>query len=144
MPRDRSSWPRFLQLWERLCQETENPGTVIVVEGDRDRAILRSLGIRGRILLLHNGQRLGTLAQQLGDSGARVVVLTDWDRAGGHLAHRLADLLPPAAIDLDFRRRLARALQGEVAHVEGLAAWARRMAERAGAPLEHWLTSPFR
>jgi 5S rRNA maturation endonuclease (ribonuclease M5) len=70
-----------------------------------------------------------------------VVVLTDWDVEGGHLARKLREFLEADQLefDLDFRRRLSVALRGEVAHIEGLAGWARRSAERAGAPLEHFL-----
>ncbi|MCI4344563.1 MAG: hypothetical protein L3J87_02935, partial [Thermoplasmata archaeon] len=76
--------------------------------------------------------------------GTHVVVLTDWDTEGGHLAQKLREFLEAERLtfDLDFRRRLARVLRGEVAHVEGLAGWARRTAEREGAPLDHFLAGP--
>ena len=143
-PRD--AWPEFLKLWERFVHESESPGIVVLVEGEKDRATLRDLGVRGRILLVHSGHRLGALADRVQAHGSRVIVLTDWDREGGHLAQRLAELLDDGRVtfDLEFRRRLARAVQREVVHVEGLATWARRAADRAGAPLDHWLTSPFR
>jgi 5S rRNA maturation endonuclease (ribonuclease M5) len=146
MSAERENWPEFLRLWENLRYESEQPRTVVLVEGERDRAALRNLGVRGPILLVHNGKPLSVLADHLSRDGRRVIILTDWDREGGHLAHRLADLFSGAQIhlDLEFRRRLARILQGEVVHVEGLGRWARRVAEEQGAPLDHWLTPAFR
>jgi 5S rRNA maturation endonuclease (ribonuclease M5) len=139
----RTSWPDFLELFARLRLESERPGTVLLVEGERDRRSLRRLGIQGPIVLVHHGRTLSELAQELIGSGQRVIILTDWDAEGGHLAHRIREFLAPGvtAPDLDYRRRLAIVLKGEIVHVEGLASWAQRMAERAGAPLDHFLTT---
>ena len=133
-------WGSFLELWERLIGDSAEPGTVIVVEGERDRQALRRLGVPGPIVPLHHGRRLPGVARELGESATRVILLTDWDTEGGHLAQRLRELLEagPTEVDLDLRRRLARALHGELVHVEGLYGWARRNAERHGAPLEHF------
>jgi 5S rRNA maturation endonuclease (ribonuclease M5) len=135
------AWPEFLKLWERVRSESEQPGTVVVVEGERDRTALRRLGVRGPIALVHRGQRMGALAQALASEWRRVVVLTDWDGEGGQIAHRLVTFLESGALefDVDLRRRLALILKGEVRHVEGLYSWARRTAESAGAPLDHFL-----
>lgn len=143
-PRDRREiWPEFLELWEELRQASAEPGTIVVVEGERDRASLRRLGLPGPVMLLHHGHTLSQLAQELGSGPRRVIVLTDWDTEGGHFAQRLRELLRPgpAEIDLEFRRRLAQLLHGDLAHVEGLAGWARRTAEGIGAPLDHFVGS---
>ncbi|MCI4350516.1 MAG: hypothetical protein L3K15_03265 [Thermoplasmata archaeon] len=139
-PRQRQ-WEGFLELWQRFLLESARRPTIVVVEGERDRRSLRALGIRGRIALVHDGRSLARVAQSLALLGGRVVVLTDWDVEGGHLARKLREFLEAEQLDfdLDFRRRLSVALRGEVAHVEGLAGWARRSAERAGAPLDHFL-----
>lgn len=133
-------WADFLELWEMLVLDSIEPGTVIVVEGERDVQSLRRLGVEGRVLPLHRGQRLAALARELGEHARRAILLTDWDTEGGHLAYRLRDLLAagPVEVDLDLRRRLARCLHGEVVHVEGLFRWAQRHAEREGAPLDHF------
>jgi 5S rRNA maturation endonuclease (ribonuclease M5) len=134
-------WEDFLKLWEDFLSAANDESTVIVVEGDRDRRSLRSLGVSGQILLLHSGRGMSRLTRSLSHPGKKVVVLTDWDREGGQLAHRLVELLTAegVSVDAEFRRRLTRVLRGEVAHVEGLAGWARRSAERAGLPLDAWL-----
>lgn len=138
-PRTRDvSWDEFYRLWTEFLEETEAPGTVVVVEGERDKEALRRLGVRAAIALVHGGQTLGRLAESLAGADGRVVVLTDWDTEGGHLAQRLREFLGHGDIelDLDFRRRLARAVRGEIVHVEGLAGWARRLADREGTSIE--------
>jgi 5S rRNA maturation endonuclease (ribonuclease M5) len=144
MERRVEAWQDFLKLWEEFLTGANEDSTVVVVEGERDRRSLAKLGVSGHVVLFHSGQRISELTRTLSKPGRRVVILTDWDRAGGHLAHRLAELLAGEGVEVDaeFRRRLAKALRGEVAHVEGLAGWARRSAERAGAPLDHWLQNP--
>ena len=84
---------------------------------------------------------MSELAHDLGRRGRRVILMTDWDSEGGVLARRLKELLEAgdARVDLEYRRRFARVLRGEVVHVEGLAGWARRTAEGEGATLEEWL-----
>ncbi len=135
------AWEEFLRVWEALTAAAVEPGTVLVVEGERDRRALRRLGYPGTVVLVHRGATLSELTQALAGRHRRVILLTDWDAEGGDLARRLRGFLAsgPARLDLEYRRRLARVLRGEVTHVEGLFAWARRMAERSGAPLDHVL-----
>jgi 5S rRNA maturation endonuclease (ribonuclease M5) len=128
----------FLELWPRFVAEGTAPGTVVVVEGERDRRSISRLGWPGPIVAVHRGRTLSETAQALVAGHRRVILLTDWDAEGGHLAHRLREFLEAERIRLDWewRRRLAVALRGEVVHVEGLHRWARRHAERRGLPLE--------
>ncbi|MCI4365075.1 MAG: toprim domain-containing protein [Thermoplasmata archaeon] len=128
----------FVELWQRLRLETATPGTFIVVEGERDRRSVGRLGLHGTIFVLHGGRTLSGSAQTLTNRARRVIVLTDWDTEGGHLAHRLAEFLEPEPLvfDLETRRRLAHVLRGELVHVEGLYGWARRLAEKQGESIE--------
>jgi 5S rRNA maturation endonuclease (ribonuclease M5) len=139
-PNRDAAWPEFLELWERLLEETADPRTAVVVEGENDVRSLRRIGVDGAVIPLHRGQRLAAVARHLDIVADRVIILTDWDTEGGHLAHRLEELLEAGRVkvDLDLRRRFARLLHGELVHVEGLYGWARRMAERQGAPLDHF------
>jgi 5S rRNA maturation endonuclease (ribonuclease M5) len=67
--------------------------------------------------------------------------MTDWDTEGGHLAQRLREFLEAdrPRLDLEYRRRIARIVRGELVHVEGLHGWARRLAERQGLVLDDLL-----
>ncbi|HXW67616.1 MAG TPA: toprim domain-containing protein [Thermoplasmata archaeon] len=131
----------FVALWQELRTESARAGTVLVVEGDRDRSSLRRLGIPGTIVKVHRGRPLAGTAHDLVGAARRVIVLTDWDTEGGHLAQRLREFLEAdaAALDLEYRRRLARIVRGELVHVEGLHGWARRLAERSGLSLDELL-----
>lgn len=113
----------------------------MVVEGARDRRAVRRLGWSGPVVMVHRGRPISATASGLAAARGKVIVLTDWDTEGGHLARRLRDFLDAEAIrlDLDYRRRLARILRGELTHVEGLFGWARRQAERRGEPLDRLL-----
>lgn len=127
----------FWELWVRLLGESRVPGTVVVVEGERDRRSLRRLGLSGSVVLVHRGRTISETAHHLTATARRVIVLTDWDTEGGHLAQRLKEFLGsgrPGA-DFDYRRRLARVLRGELVHVEGLYGWAARTSEKTGRSL---------
>jgi 5S rRNA maturation endonuclease (ribonuclease M5) len=128
----------FVQLWGKLLEEADGLRAVIVVEGERDRTAIRRLGWTGPVVVVHRGRPISATASGLVASRGKVIVLTDWDSEGGHLARRLRDFLGPEDIrlDLDYRRRLARLLRGELTHVEGLFGWARRQAERRGETLD--------
>jgi 5S rRNA maturation endonuclease (ribonuclease M5) len=128
----------FVELWQHLLAESERPGSVIVVEGERDRRSIRRLGWEGPVAVVHRGKSLSATAQALVSASRRVIVLTDWDSEGGALARRLRGFLEADRVELnlEYRRRLARILRGELVHVEGLFGWARRSAERLGRSVE--------
>jgi 5S rRNA maturation endonuclease (ribonuclease M5) len=136
-------WDEFLDVLLRLRERVRQEGAVLLVEGDRDRTSLQCLGIpTDSVILAHNGRRLAQVAQDLQDRSRPVVILTDWDRKGGQLAHRLSQMLAGQGIpvDLELRRRLSRVVLGEVQTVEGLISWASRTAERTRRPLDLWLS----
>ncbi|HYA11141.1 MAG TPA: toprim domain-containing protein [Thermoplasmata archaeon] len=137
-PEPLEPFDEFVELWGKLLAETDAAGTVVVVEGERDRRAVRRLGWTGSVVVVHRGRPISATASGLVASRGKVIVLTDWDTEGGHLARRLRDFLTAedVRLDLDYRRRLARILRGELTHVEGLFGWARRQAERRGEPLE--------
>ena len=136
-----AAFEEFVELFQRLRADARVPGTVVLVEGVRDRRALRRLGLDGPIAVLHRGRTLSGTAAQLLDGQRRVIVLTDWDGEGGHFVQRLKELLGAdrVELDLEYRRRLARILRGELVHVEGLHGWARRIAEKRGDSLERFL-----
>jgi 5S rRNA maturation endonuclease (ribonuclease M5) len=145
-PEPREAFEAFVELWGRLLDESDDDRTVVVVEGERDRAAVRRLGWAGPVAVVHRGRPISATANGLAAGAGKVIVLTDWDTEGGHLARRLRDFLGPehVRLDLDYRRRLARILRGELTHVEGLFGWARRNAERRGEPLERILDGAAR
>jgi 5S rRNA maturation endonuclease (ribonuclease M5) len=137
----RATLDEFLRLWQQLRSDSAESGTVVVVEGDRDRTSLQRLGIEGAIVKVHRGRPLAGTAHDLVGRARRVIVLTDWDAEGGNLARRLREFLEADRpdLDLEYRRRLARIVRGELVHVEGLYGWARRLADRTGTSLAELL-----
>ncbi len=134
---ERERLQQFVDEWTRLKDDASLPGAVVLVEGEKDRRALVRLGLSSPIALVHQGQRLPTIAQALAAHHKRAIVLTDWDRKGGQLAERLSELLEGADIEVnrETRQRLARVLRGELVHVEGLYRWATHLAESVGGTL---------
>lgn len=85
------------KLIQRLSDEAEN-GSVIVVEGVRDKKSLESMGIRGRIVCIQSSRRSTfSFAEQL-DGEKNVIILMDFDRQGVYLANRLSRVLNSQSI----------------------------------------------
>ncbi len=141
-----AAFEAFVELWQKLKSASEEEGAVVVVEGERDRRALRRLGLDGPILLIHRGETLSKTAHRLVGQSRPVILLTDWDAEGGQFARRLKGFLEAERVDLDleYRRRFAHILRGELVHVEGLYGWARRIAEQLGGTLDQFVRSPDR
>src|SRR5207249_11193841 len=75
---------RATRIFEDLQGQSE-AGVAIIVEGRRDEAALRKLGIKGTILCLKaTGEARFRFIERL-DGSKRAIVLTDFDREGGEL-----------------------------------------------------------
>jgi 5S rRNA maturation endonuclease (ribonuclease M5) len=61
----------------------------VIVEGRRDVAALRRLGLKGTILTLHCGQTVAAFAEQITRRFPAVILLLDWDRRGRQLHTQL-------------------------------------------------------
>lgn len=139
-----AAFEEFIDLWQKLVAEGRVPGTTLVVEGERDRRSVRRLGWSGTIAMVHRGRTISATAQALVEGSRRVIVLTDWDTEGGTFARRFREFLTAERVELDleYRRRFARLLRGELVHVEGLFGWTRRNAERFGIPIDAIVGGP--
>ncbi len=69
-------------------QELADSGAIVVVEGRKDADSLRFLGIKGEIRL-SSQQPLLEFTESLSRSGKEIVLLTDWDKKGGMIAHKI-------------------------------------------------------
>ena len=83
---------RLEKILEQLSYESEK-GSPIIVEGTKDKDALRAIGITGSILCLKSS-RLNPLefVEELEDL-RQAIVLTDFDRQGTSLAHKLSRTL---------------------------------------------------
>ncbi len=101
----------------------------VIVEGEADVRALRSLGLKGDIIPINRGQSLFNFCEDLSKIYKEVLILTDWDRKGGHLCRILSDDLK--ANDLYFnseiRAKLAGLCKKETKDVEGLPGFLTRL-----------------
>ena len=63
----------------------------VIVEGARDVAALRKLGITKNVTPLNKGKPVFSFCEDLSKKAKVAVILTDWDRRGGQLARMLKD-----------------------------------------------------
>ncbi len=134
MPDHRTPRERLEVLDGILAELREaNQTTPVLVEGPRDAAALKTLGLAGEIRSLHGP---GTVLEEADRAAAELdalILLTDWDRTGGALARRLRDNLKGRLdLDTEFRRRIAK-IAG-VKCVEDLPAFRRYLQRLSGRP----------
>jgi len=120
------------KLMDQISYESEK-GSVIVVEGIRDRNALQKIGIAGRILCLQSSRKnLVGFAEELHDV-RYVLVLTDFDRQGVFLAKRLARQLNAQGIrtNLVIWRNLRSLTRSDIRSIEELPRFYRRLQEES-------------
>jgi 5S rRNA maturation endonuclease (ribonuclease M5) len=119
---------KLRKLMDRISYESQK-GSVIVVEGIRDRDSLRKIGIEGRIECLQSSRKntVGFVEELRGASD--VIVLTDFDREGVFLAKRLARTLTAEGIrsNLVLWRDLRGLTRSDIRSVEELPKYYQRL-----------------
>jgi len=102
---------------------------VILVEGKRDRSGLNLLGVKGEMILVQTRDGIFHIAEQLANEKKRAVILTDWDRKGGHLCRLLREALIANNVPFDdtMRGRLAKVSRGNIKDVESLPSFFSRL-----------------
>lgn len=116
-----------------LCEANE--ALPIVVEGPKDVAALRALGVQGDIFVVNTGATLVVFVESLHLAGIReAILLLDWDRTGGRLQRRLRELFESHAMRWNDRHRqaLVRIVGNEARSVESLASLRESLRRRAG------------
>jgi dTMP kinase len=95
---------------------------VILIEGRKDRSALSCLGIEGEILQVQDARGLFGVAETLAREGKEAIILTDWDRKGGHLAQLLRNALKANGVRYDdtVRSRLSQLCKKEIKDIESL------------------------
>ncbi len=109
-------------------QALADTGAIIVVEGRRDVASLRQLGINGEIRLASQ-QPLLEFTEQLSKSGKEIIVLTDWDKRGGMMARKIIDdlLFHGITPNTDIRSRMGILVRKSIKDIESLNTYVNRM-----------------
>jgi 5S rRNA maturation endonuclease (ribonuclease M5) len=111
---------------ELLRELRERPeGTVVLVEGRKDRQALACLDIEGEIVQVQDARGIFGVAEELARKGQEAIVLTDWDRKGGHLAELLRHALKANGVRYDdtIRARMSALGKKEIKDIESLPAF---------------------
>lgn len=114
-----------LEQLEKLIDELiqENSETPVIVEGKKDENTLRRLGLKGPIIRLNKGISVFSMCEDISRVHKKVILLTDWDRRGGHLAKLLREALEANGVrhDDDIRAKIAILTKKDIKDVESLA-----------------------
>ena len=113
-----------------LQEDQTATSRLILVEGPRDVAALRALGLLGPFEVVNRGwdvsRRIAHLVETYGprgsDGGPALHLLMDWDRTGGRLQTTFRRRLEAfdVKVDEEVRRVLMRCLKPETRTVEGM------------------------
>jgi len=120
------------RIFEELRTMSES-GIPIIVEGRRDEAALRKLGVKGRIHCLKaRGESRHDFLERL-DGTSEAIVLTDFDREGKKLETWLYKELLQRGVKSDLRlwSRIRSLARTEVRSVEELPNFLRALEHRA-------------
>lgn len=100
----------------------ENIVIPIIVEGDKDIEALKKLGIKGKIIIINKGINLSDFCDRIANDYSNIIILTDWDRRGGHICHTIIKNLKGRVICvMKYREFLAK--NTTIKTVEGLPSW---------------------
>lgn len=112
-----------------LDLQEDNKNIPILVEGDKDILALRRLGINGEIISINTGKSLSDFCDSLARKYKNIIILTDWDRRGGHLGHTIRKNLE-GRVNCNMRYREFFARHSMIRTVEGLPSWIQTMKEK--------------
>jgi 5S rRNA maturation endonuclease (ribonuclease M5) len=100
----------------------DNQTIPIIVEGIHDKQALQSLGIKGKIIPLNKGMSIANFCDKIASENTKIILLTDWDRKGGHLLRIIyQNLEGRITINIEYRKSLAKL--SLIRTIEGLPSW---------------------
>ncbi|MFO7792246.1 MAG: toprim domain-containing protein [Candidatus Saliniplasma sp.] len=110
----------------------------IIVEGKKDVNALRRLGIKGRIIKIKTSKTVFRIIEGLRKEHDEVIILTDWDRTGARLYHRVKKACKANTLSFDqnIRKRLIKYTRKDIKDVESLPAFLSRLRRIVKDPYE--------
>ncbi|MDD1772294.1 MAG: Toprim subdomain protein [Methanomassiliicoccales archaeon] len=119
----------FQSVLDRLIDMDDDE--VILVEGRKDRGALILLGVQGEILQVQSSDGLFSVAERLAKDERRAIIMTDWDRKGGHLCLLLKNALKANEVPYDdeLRKRLVIITRQDIKDVQSLASLYARLVQ---------------
>ena len=92
----------------------------IIVEGKRDSAALKKIGVSGKVLEFHRFQGLRRFTDLVSNYKS-IILLLDRDRKGRYLTAKIIEQLERRTnIDLSFKRKLVSITKGKIHFIEEL------------------------
>lgn len=92
----------------------------IIVEGKRDSAALKKIGVSGKVLEFHRFRGLRKFADSVSEYKS-LIILLDRDRKGRYLTAKIIEQLERRTkIDLSFKRKLVSITKGKIHFIEEL------------------------
>ncbi|NOZ76508.1 MAG: toprim domain-containing protein [Euryarchaeota archaeon] len=124
--------------YDSLIEELEvlresSESAAVIVEGKRDMAALRALGVRGRIYALNDGRALLETCELIAGEYRDVILMVDLDRAGRLLAAKLKRLLSEKGVRINERHRISLLRKLDTHQVEHMYTRFRRIQAELGA-----------
>ncbi len=92
----------------------------IIVEGKKDKIALENLGCKKIITLNGNNAGLHNIIEKLPENCKEAVILTDLDKKGKQLYHKIKRILTVNKIKIDDRFRVYLFKETKVRQIEGL------------------------
>jgi 5S rRNA maturation endonuclease (ribonuclease M5) len=124
-----------LELLEKALEELGELSTdvPIVVEGARDIAALKRLGVAKNVLALNTGKSVFAFCEDLSRRSSKAIILTDWDRRGGQLARRLKEGFESNDVKVNdrIRTQIVVLSKKEVKDIESLPTFIERLRSMA-------------
>ncbi len=114
------------EIFHKLAEKSEN--TVVLVEGRKDRAALRRLGVQGSIVCMQSaGLSLVDFLDRLPDR--EVVLLVDFDEYGATLARKITQYLEEKRVKVNraFWRKIRGLVRRYVKDIEGLPSYLEKL-----------------
>jgi 5S rRNA maturation endonuclease (ribonuclease M5) len=110
--------------------DASSQGAAVIVEGKRDELALRSLGLRGPMIMASRRSALD-LAEDAARRFQKIVMLTDWDAKGDEMASNIDMHLRSMGVraELDIRNKLKKLVKKEIKDVESLSLYMERARE---------------
>jgi 5S rRNA maturation endonuclease (ribonuclease M5) len=93
----------------------------VIVEGKKDAAALKKLGLEGNIIILHRGVSMYEFCEDIAETFPKVILLTDWDEKG-EMLHRslMSNLRGHCEDSMVFRGMLKILCQKDIKDIEGI------------------------
>ncbi|MEO9308811.1 MAG: toprim domain-containing protein [Nitrososphaera sp.] len=94
--------------------------SVVIVEGKRDAAALKSLGFTEEVLEFHSFGGITKFADSVSDY-KNLIILFDFDKKGKYLTKRIIEQLERRTkIDMSYKKQLIAVTRGKIRTIEEL------------------------